>query len=401
MGEHEAALVMMMASGLGPVTSSKLVAACGSYGNVVSTVCRPGARPVGLPPSVAAAIRTSASSGDAKRQLARAREIGARFAISGDDDYPELLEEISDPPVGLFVLGDAVCGLLPMVAVVGTRSPTPRGASVAHDLAFDLAGEGITVVSGLARGIDTAAHRGAIEAGGHSVAVLGSGIDQLYPRENAGLAGKIVGRGAVVSEFPMGQEPRPGSFPRRNRIIAGLSIGTVVVEAGIRSGALITASRALEQGREVFAVPGPVDEPQSRGPNGLIKGGAKLVEDVRDVIEELEGAWGPLLNTAAPRLAGAAAPSARQSRGGAGGRDTTGDRERPAGGQGECTGLKGRILAELTMTPAGVDELAARTSAPVASVLAALLELELAGKARSWPGGRFTAAGGRRPSRQE
>lgn len=396
MGEHEAALVLLMARGLGPVTSSRLVLAYGSYARVVGAAERPRRGSARLPPALAAAVGSSAASGAAVTQLARARAIGARFAIAGDSDYPALLGEIPDPPVGLFVRGDTLSSLLPMIAVVGTRSPTPRGSSVARELAFDLAREGVTVISGLARGIDTAAHRGALEAGGRSVAVLGSGLDQIYPPENEGLAREITRGGAVVSEFPMGWEPRSASFPRRNRVIAGLSIGTVVVEAGARSGALITAARAVEQGREVFAVPGPVDEPQSRGPNGLIKCGAKLVETVGDVLEELEGAWGPFSGAHATTLA--AVQEAAPSRASGGGLDASdGDRDRRFEPPDRAeSGLKERILMALTMTPSGVDELAARASAPVARVLAALLELELTGRARSWPGGRYTAAGPRR-----
>ena len=261
-----------------------------------------------------------------------------------------------------------------MVGVVGTRAPTHRGPACARRIAAGLAAAGVTVVSGLARGIDTAAHRGALDAGGKTVAVVGTGLDRTYPPENVELANAIAGSGALVSEFPMGVDPRASSFPRRNRLIAGLSAGVVVIEAGERSGALITAARAVEQGRDVFAVPGPIDEPQSRGPNRLIKDGAKLIEDVGDILIELDAAWGPF----AIGHAGAAA----RSRKGAGVESSA----VPAGGAAE------RILSCLSSTPASVDEIVARTAVEPGEVVAVLFELELAGAARACPGGRYAAA---------
>jgi DNA processing protein len=207
-----------------------------------------------------------------------------------DARYPPSLTCIHEPPLVLYVRGELIeedsCG----VALVGTRYATAYGKSVARKLARELAYRGITVISGLARGVDLAAHEGALEAGGRTVAVLGSGVDVVYPKENSSLVEAIQreGCGAVVSELPMGSKPLSGNFPRRNRIISGLSKGVVVVEAPERSGALITARLALEQGREVFAVPGPVTSPYSRGVHMLLRDGAKLVEDVNDILEELE-----------------------------------------------------------------------------------------------------------------
>jgi DNA processing protein len=366
--EREAALILACARGIGPVAVARLVRRWGSHRAAVEAA----AADAGLPEGARSAIAECAASGAAREELGRLERIGARFAVPGESDYPAILGEIASPPVGLFVRGGAVGSLLPAVAIVGTRAPTARGPGVARRLAAGLAAAGVTVVSGLARGIDTAAHRGALAAAGRTVAVLGTGLDRVYPPENESLAGEIAGSGALVSEFPMGSGPRASAFPRRNRIISGLSAGVVVVEAGRRSGALITAARALEQGREVFAVPGPIDEEQSRGPNGLLKDGATLVEDVDDVLDALAGAWGPF----------SPGPAAARSRRG----DESAGRERAGASPG---GFAGAVLACLSSTPASVDEIVARSGIDPGDAVAALLELEMAGAARACPGGRY------------
>jgi len=224
--------------------------------------------------------------------LCAARGVG--ILLEGDDDYPAILARIDDPPGMLFTRGRLEpCDAL-AVAIVGTRHATAYGRRIATELAGGLARAGYTVVSGLARGIDAAAHRGALDAGGRTIAVLGSGVLAVYPPEHADLAGEVAGSGAVISERPPMADPFPGAFPQRNRIVSGLSLGTIVVQAGERSGALITARLAGEQGREVFAVPGQVDCRMSRGSHALIRDGAKLVESVDDVLDEL----GPLFETA-------------------------------------------------------------------------------------------------------
>ncbi|MDE0918780.1 MAG: DNA-processing protein DprA [Arenicellales bacterium] len=201
--------------------------------------------------------------------------------------YPFLLSQIPDPPLRLYVEGQVSDWLQPAVAVVGSRNPTAAGEEFAFHLAHGLAEHGIVVVSGLALGIDSAAHKGAMAAGGMTIAVCGTGLDIVYPRQNRTLADQIRTTGGLVSEFCIGTGVRAHHFPRRNRLISGLTLGTVVVEAGRRSGSLITARHAAEQGREVFAVPGPVFSPLSRGPNALIRDGARLVESVSDITEEL------------------------------------------------------------------------------------------------------------------
>src|SRR5256712_2115529 len=205
----------------------------------------------------------------------------------GDERYPELLRAIYDPPAVLYCDGSVEPGDRQAVAIVGTRQATPYGLRITETLAGELSALGFTILSGFARGIDAAAHRAALAAGGRTIAVLGCGLDVDYPPGHASLHAEIAGSGAVLTEFAPGTPPRATNFPRRNRIISGLALGVVVVEAAEDSGSLITARLALEQGREVFAVPGPIDAPTSRGPHGLLKQGAKLVETVNDIVEEL------------------------------------------------------------------------------------------------------------------
>ena len=210
-----------------------------------------------------------------------------RLILRHDPDYPSLLAASADAPTLLFVNGDEKCLSAPQLAVVGSRQATPNGMDIAGDFSRLLATLGIVVTSGLARGIDGAAHRGALANGGKTIAVLGCSIDYIYPRQHRDLAAEISKNGALVSEFPFGIAPLPGNFPRRNRIISGLAFGTLVIEAALRSGSLSTALHALEQGREVFAVPGSIRSPLSKGSHALIKQGAKLVEDITDIVDEI------------------------------------------------------------------------------------------------------------------
>ena len=220
---------------------------------------------------------------DPEKELKAAERAGAAVLTVLDEGYPELLKKIYDPPLVIYVRGEL--RPVPAAAIVGTRKATPYGLRTAARLARELAASGVAVVSGLARGVDTAAHQAAVEAGGATWAALGTGLNVIYPAENKRLAEKIVERGgALISEFPMDKGPLPANFPRRNRIISGLSLATVVVEGGFESGALITAKFALDQGREVLAVPGPLDSAMSRGPNHFIKNGAYLVENAGDIV---------------------------------------------------------------------------------------------------------------------
>ncbi|MHB9110095.1 MAG: DNA-processing protein DprA [Armatimonadota bacterium] len=229
----------------------------------------------------------SAANGDLAGELERLERLGIRVIGLHDDAYPARLRTIYDPPAVLFVKGTLLPEDSRAIAIVGSRRASPYGRHVAAELAAGLAGHGFTVVSGLALGADAAAHEGTLRAGGRTLAVLGGGVDIIYPPEHAGLYGRIAASGAVISEAPPGAPSTKSSFPIRNRIISGLSVGVVVVEAPEKSGALITATHALEQGREVFAVPGSVNSAQSRGSHKLLRDGAHLVESVEDILEEI------------------------------------------------------------------------------------------------------------------
>jgi len=244
---------------------------------------------IGLSPGEARSILRERERRPVEAEKERASTAGLRIVTSRDADYPPPLRELRGAPAVLYVRGTLVRELdSPAIAVVGTRRPTPYGRGVAHRLGRALAEAGITVVSGLARGVDGAAHRGVLDAGGRTLAVLGSGLDRCYPAEHRPLLETIARTGAAVSEFALGCPPLPANFPRRNRIIAGLVRGVVVVEAAERSGSLITARLALEQGREVFAVPGPITSATSRGTHALLRQGARLLGGIEDIFEELD-----------------------------------------------------------------------------------------------------------------
>ena len=282
-----------------------------------------------------------------------------------DDGYPAWLRAIPDPPAVLYCDGRIEPRDRQAVAIVGARKATPYGLQATETLARELSGAGFTIVSGLARGIDAAAHRAALEAGGRTIAVLGCGLDVNYPPEHGRLREEIAASGAVLTEFPAGTQPKPSHFPQRNRIISGLSLGVVVVEAAEDSGSLITARLALEQGREVFAVPGSIDAPLSRGPHGLLKQGAKLVETVDDVIEEL-----------LPQLDTAVAPKRRPGFSKAAEVPNLSPEER-------------LLLEQMTRDPLHLDDLTERSGLTPAGVAGILLGLELKGVVRQLPGQRY------------
>jgi DNA processing protein len=242
---------------------------------------------LGIPTEAFAVVRSRGYREIAAEIFDWGKREGCHFLIRGRPGYPSLLEEIYDPPLLMYARGRLEALRSPCIAVVGTRKPTIYGLQMAQGLGSDLGGRGIAVVSGLARGIDAAAHRGCLEGNGTTIAVLGCGIDVVYPREHQQLTKKILEKGLILSEFIPGTSPSPQNFPVRNRIISGLALGTIIVEASEYSGSLITARLAMEQNRDVFAVPGNLTSPQSFGPNFLIKQGAKLVQSWRDVVEEL------------------------------------------------------------------------------------------------------------------
>ncbi len=290
------------------------------------------------------------------------RNNGVYVLFYGEEDYPKQLNNIFDPPPVLFLRGNGSCLNDVLVALVGSRRASPYGLYMAEKLARELVSAGVGVVSGMARGIDTAAHRGALKGGGKTVAVLGCGVDVIYPRENSGIMKEIAATGAIISEFPPGFQPEPWHFPVRNRIISGLSRIVVVVEAAEKSGALITANVALEQGRDVMAVPGNVTSRQSRGPNMLIKEGAAPVLEARDILDIL--GRGELFHPEAKKIAGGLKLS---------------DEE--------------KMLSDIIdFEPVPVEILVQKTGLPAAQVMTALVFLEMKGMIRQLPGRLYVRA---------
>ncbi|MFC4310560.1 DNA-processing protein DprA [Steroidobacter flavus] len=287
------------------------------------------------------------------------------FIPRGSARYPALLAASPDAPTGLLVRGNPDALSLPQLAIVGSRNPSQAGHDIARRFATHLARSGLTITSGLAIGIDTAAHRGALDGGGLTIAVCGTGLDIDYPRANAGLSAEIASGGALVSEFPLGTPASRSNFPRRNRIISGLSLGTLVVEAAVRSGSLITARLAAEQGREVFAIPGSIHNPLSRGCHKLIREGAQLVETADDIFAEL----GPLAAALTPTATKTAESTAVLA---------------PALDKGYEI-----LLDALGFEPASVDVLIARTGLKADEVASMLLILELEARIDACPGGRY------------
>jgi len=327
----------------------------------------------GIPAHVAQAIFAQTGLKEADKEMAAAAKAECQLLAYDSRDYPPLLRQIPDAPLVLYIRGDVSVLSRHAVAIVGTRRPSAYGSQVAHRLAHDLAERQVVIVSGLARGVDSAAHRGALEGKGKTVAVQGRGMDEVYPSENRRLAEKIIESGAMISEFAIGTGPVPENFPIRNRIISGLSLGVVVVEAAEYSGSLITARLALEQNREVFAVPGNITSAQSFGPNHLIKQGAKLVDQWVDVIEEFPADIRVQLLP----------PTAAS--------------------EGESATAEAASLFEQSLTPEQkavfevlradealfVDSIFGAVTLPQARILQALLELEMNGLIRQLPGKNF------------
>ncbi|MCG3189563.1 MAG: hypothetical protein LKCHEGNO_02016 [Burkholderiaceae bacterium] len=352
--ELAAWLRLLMTPGIGRAAARQLLAAFGSPQAVFEAPSA--ARQACLGQAILADDAPAALQGALTTLMAWLEGGSQRDWIAlGDPRYPRGLLQTADPPLLLYTQGDARLLNHPSLAIVGSRNPTPQGAENARAFAEHLGRAGLAIVSGLALGIDGAAHTGALAAGAPTIAVVGTGLDRVYPRANRELAHRIAERGVIVSEFNLGTEPLAANFPQRNRIIAGMSLGTLVVEAALESGSLITARHAAEAGREVFAIPGSIHSPQSRGCHALIKQGAKLVDDVRDVLEELRFA-------------------------------------QPAGRADASQGVAAPpddLLASMGYDPVEIDQLQARTGWPTARLSARLLELELAGDVWRLPGGRY------------
>jgi DNA processing protein len=365
-------LALALTPGLGPTRVRKLIEHFGSPERVFHASLTE-LEATGMQAVSAQSLATGKSLELAQQECAKAAEAGAKIISLGDPDYPRRLKEIYDPPVVLFVRGNVEILNKPGIAVVGTRHPTPYGTGMAERLSTDLAAHGLVVISGMARGVDSAAHRGTLAAKGKTVAVFGTGIDVMYPKENTRLAEQILALGgALISEFPMGTFAAPQNFPIRNRIISGMSAGVLVIEAAEYSGTRITARCALEQNRDVYAVPGNVTNKNSWGPNTLIKQGAKLVATWEDVWEELptdiQVALTPAANESSEAQTASLFPDEAAS-----------PHER-------------RILALLKPDESThIDELVERLEPELSSseIFAALFELELNGKVRQLPGKNF------------
>ncbi|MFB3813221.1 MAG: DNA-processing protein DprA [Terriglobales bacterium] len=366
-------MALSLTPGLGPTRIRRLVDQFGVVDQVFQASLTE-LEAAGLPASAAQAIGTGKSLAGAEEELVRAAAAGAEVITPDDPLFPPALKEIYDPPAALYVRGDASVLSLPGIAVIGTRHPTPYGLGMAERLSCDLAARGLIIFSGMARGVDTAAHRGCLAGKGRTVAVFGTGIDVIYPRENQKISEQIVAQGgALVTEFAMSTFAAPQNFPIRNRIISGLAVGVLVVEAGEYSGTRITARCALEQNREVFAVPGNVTNKNSWTPNTLIKQGAKLTATWEDVWEELP-------TTVRERLA-PAAPAATTDTGTASLFDDA-----------ALSPHEKKIFALLKADEAThIDELVERLEPQMSSseIFAALFELELSGKIRQLPGKNF------------
>lgn len=349
-GDLAAWIELSLVPGLGGSRFRSLLSAFGLPAHVLgatrSQLCRV------VPETLAASILERSRGPEIEKAVRWAGKPGHAVLTLADAAYPKQLLEIPDPPALLYVAGEARLLCSPALAIVGSRNATPQGLRNAHAFARALSDAGLAIVSGLAIGVDSEAHRGGLEGSGSTIAVLGTGIDVIYPRRNAPLADDILSRGALVSEFPLGTEPHAGNFPRRNRLISGLARGCLVVEAAVDSGSLISARLAADQGREVFAIPGSIHSPLSKGCHALIKQGAKLVESAQDVLDEL----------GIPARRAEIAPE-------------------PGGGH--------DLLDKMGFDPCDIDELTVRSGLPAEAVSAALLELELDGKIAGLPGGLY------------
>ncbi len=355
-------LRLIRSENVGPITFYQLLARFGSAEAALASLpdfARRGGRGKPL---------TIATRALAEREMQQVSDAGARLVAWGEPDYPTALAAIDDAPPLIAVKGVTALLQRPAIAVVGARNASANGRRFARDIAAQLAQAGLLVVSGLARGIDAAAHQGALASG--TAAVLAGGIDQVYPEENRALHEEIATKGVLIAEMPIGTEPQARHFPRRNRIISGASLGVLVVEAALRSGSLITARFALEQGRDVFAVPGSPLDPRCRGTNDLLRNGATLVEQIDDLTRELA----PYLS-ATPR---ARPPAAVEAPG------------QNAVGEQDLVGARGLVSNLLSPHPVPVDELVRQCQLSPALVVMVLLELELAGRIERHPGNQVS-----------
>ena len=354
-----ALLQLLAVPRIGPARLRALVGHFRSPAAVLAAPVQALCRVEGIERTLAENIHHADNAGAAQQQIELAAKHGCRLVSFWEAEFPDVLKKIYDPPVLLFVKGELRPADETALAVVGTRAPTEYGKLATEHLVSALIERRLTIVSGLARGIDTVAHQTALKSGGRTIAVLGSGLDNIYPPENRRLAQEISQQGAVISEYFFGTKPDAVNFPRRNRIISGLTFGTLVIEAGAESGALITAQNALEQGREVFAMPGSIFSPKSHGPHRLIQDGAKLIIGVEDILAELPRQLDIFDHTPPPPPAVALTESEQN------------------------------VLAQLSHEPRHIDWLARQTGLPTSQLLVLLLGLEFKNLVKQLPGTLF------------
>ena len=360
MTDTEAHIALNMIPRLGPVRLRRLMDAFETPQRILSATAAELQQVEGIGPEAARSIASWERTVDLAAELKRVSDFGATVIAQCAPDYPARLREIHDPPIVLYVWGELAERDRHAVGVVGTRKPSHYATECAKKLSYQLAYAGLTVFSGLALGIDTAAHQGALAARGRTVAVIGSGLNQLYPARNKELAERIAaGNGAVVSEFPMDTPPDKQTFPMRNRIVAGCSFGLLVVEAGLNSGALITANQAADQGRAIYAIPGRIDNPVALGSNKLIQQGAKLVQSAQDILDDMG-----MLFSETPEISTPAPPA-------------------------DLTETERAVLSALEGEETHVDTVTARTGLPTAKVSSTLLALEMRRLVKQLPGSRF------------
>jgi DNA processing protein len=365
MEPREAYVALNLIEGVGPVRARSLIEQLGSAPAVLQASRSQLAKVPNIGPETADAIAGWEKNVDLAGELKRLQDFGCRAVIQSDEEYPASLREIYDPPLVLYVKGTLTARDKNAVAIVGSRQTTHYGIETARKLGYQLAYVGVTVVSGGARGIDTAAHQGAMAAKGRTSCVLGTGINVVFPPENAELFERIAAQGAVISQFPFNRNGDRQSFAIRNRIVAGMTLGTVVVEADLHSGALITANFATEYGRQVFAVPGRIDSPRSRGCHDLIKKGAKLCEGVEDILSEFEYLF-PTSNRPPSAAATGTLPAL------------------------ELSENEQRVLDTLSPdNEASIDEVIRHSGLPSSAVSVALLSLEMKRVVKQLPGKLF------------
>ncbi len=359
-------LALLLTSGIGSRRFQALLTQIGTPCQILATDPKQLTDAKVIPQNVAARLSTP-DWPQVEKQLCWQRQSGNHIITCSDPLYPALLKEIIDPPPLLFIQGDLNLLSRQQIAIVGSRNPSPDGSDNTFAFARDLVRHGYTITSGLALGVDTFAHRGALANGGATIAVMGTGPDHRYPKSNRSLANEIVQNGALVTEFPIGTPPLAENFPRRNRIISGMSLGVLVTEAALRSGSLITARSALEQGREVFAIPGSIHNPLARGCHSLLRDGAKLVENTKDIIDELgalSSAFPPNEPpTTLPLFSKPLAPNEQ------------------------------KVLSSLGFDPSSIDTLVERTELTVEELSAILLILELHNYVKTTPGGHYARNG--------